>query len=203
MLPPYIMPDPPIDGWMSEEELKWLYERASECRSVVEIGSWCGKSTHALLSGCTGVVYAVDTFKGSLSEIESVHVRAKTEDIYAEFKKNVGRFSNLFTFNMESIKAATYFADKSVEMVFIDGDHAYPQIMQDIKAWFPKHTKIFCGHDRGQGGVPVALHDCGIGWVEGPGSMWMYSPNIPVREPSPSKDGIATIIPPPSMSIGI
>ena len=54
-----------ITGFMSEPELTQLYKWACECESIVEIGSWRGRSTHALLSGCKGKVYAVDHFGGN------------------------------------------------------------------------------------------------------------------------------------------
>ncbi len=52
-----------IQGWMSLKELNWLYQQAKKCDSILEIGSWKGRSTHALLSGCKGIVTCVDTFK--------------------------------------------------------------------------------------------------------------------------------------------
>lgn len=153
---------PYIDGWMSARELEWLYGMACEMGTVVEIGSWMGKSTHALLSGCKGTVFAVDHFKGSPSEIDGPHARAKTEDIYEIFKKNVGNFPNLIVLKMDSVEASKRFKDKSVDMVFIDGDHEPPQPRKDIEAWLPKTRKLICGHDMTQAGVPMALQELGI-----------------------------------------
>jgi predicted O-methyltransferase YrrM len=83
-----------IQGWMSETELLWLFNTAKEMNSVVEIGSWKGRSTHALLSGCKGTVYAVDHFLGSVDERETYHAEAKTRDIYKDFMGNVGSFKD-------------------------------------------------------------------------------------------------------------
>ena len=81
----YIIPNPAIDGWMDEKELNWLYTTALEMASVVEVGSWRGRSTSALLSGCKGPVFAVDTWKGSPDEINGTHADAVTQDIFAQF----------------------------------------------------------------------------------------------------------------------
>ena len=158
----YIEPNPGIDGWMNGTELQWLFEKASEMEKIVEVGSWMGKSTHALLSGCKGFVYAVDHFKGNASEIEGAHIRAKTEDIHAIFQRNVGYFDNLVTMKIDSREAAKHFKEKEIDMVFLDGDHEYSEVKADIEAWFPKCRKLFCGHDMRQQGVPQALVDCKI-----------------------------------------
>ena len=67
---------------MTEAELQWLTERAAEASSVVEIGSWKGRSTAALLSGCKGTVTAVDHFLGSPDDER--HKEAATTDIHEQ-----------------------------------------------------------------------------------------------------------------------
>jgi len=133
---------------MSPEDLTFLFESAKRMSSIVEIGSWKGRSTHALLSGCPGVVYAVDHFKGSQSaQAIGLAREAARVDIHVEFIKNVGYFSNLIVHRMKSLEAVSLFADQSVDMVFIDGEHLYEDVKADILAWLPKATKLICGHD--------------------------------------------------------
>jgi len=169
--------DPKIDGWISWMELPWLYETAKRMESIVEIGSWLGKSTHALLSGCPGTVTAVDTFRGSPSRIDTTHALAKTEDIHALFLHNVGYLPNLRVLRMESLEAAPLFPDRSVDMVWIDGDHEYQSVLADILAWRPKARRLLCGHDEGMEGVRRALRNAGVEYhVEGPSPpFWIWS----------------------------
>ena len=148
-----------IPGWMGDDELQWLFEKAKGMINVLEVGCWMGRSTHALLSGCPGSIYAVDHFKGSASQIETAHALAKTEDIHAMFMRNVGHFPNLVVLKMRSLEAAKLFAPKWFDMIFIDGDHEYTQVRGDIEAWMPKCKKLFCGHDASENGVPQALID--------------------------------------------
>ena len=131
---------------------------------MVEVGAWKGFTTHALLS--TGAkVIAVDHFKGNASEkIFFDDMKKGKEDVFDEFIKNVGHFINLSVLKMDSLEAAKLIKDESVDLVFLDGDHAYNSIMSDIVAWMPKVKPggILCGHDILQNGVPQALFDSRI-----------------------------------------
>ena len=135
-----------VEGWTSQKELNFLHNVAGEMETIVEIGSWKGRSTRALLSGTKGTVYAVDHFLGSKGE-EEQHKEAKEDVIYNQFLANNGQYKNLKVLRMSSAEAVKQFADKSVDMVFIDGEHTYEGVKEDIKLWLPKAKKIICGHD--------------------------------------------------------
>jgi len=147
-----------IPGWMTIEELTWLYWVAQEMDSIVEIGSWKGRSTDALLAGCKGTVWAVDHFKGSKTEVEMEREAAK-EDICKIFLGNVGHHKNLKLLKMDSLEAAKKFEDKSIDMVFIDGGHEYKEAKIDIETWLPKVKKLLCGHDCYNKGVKCAVKE--------------------------------------------
>lgn len=153
-----------IDGWMSKEELSWLHKVAGTMDSIAEIGSWKGRSTHALLTACKGTVTAIDHFKGSPGE--QAHKGIKP---YDDFKKNVGMFKNLKVLKMSSDKAV----DKvgKVDMVFIDGAHTYEAVKNDIEKWLPKTKKLICGHDFQWPGVQQAVTEK-LGFVHTCGTIW-------------------------------
>jgi len=161
-----------IDGFMSGDELDWLFERAQTMDSIVEIGSWKGLSTHALLSGCMGTVFAVDTFLGSPDEIEGAHIEARDHDIYQIFYRNVGHFKNLVTMRMESVKAAQFFRSQSIDMIFIDGSHKFSDIMIDLLSWVPICKNLICGHDIHEAGVPRALSLSKLNFKKEIGCLW-------------------------------
>lgn len=163
-----------IDGWMDNNALQWLYDRASEMQSVVEIGSWKGRSTDALLQGCPGPVFAVDHFKGSPNELGGAHSEALHHDIFPVFWTNVGHYKNLVVMRMQSDRASLFFADKSVDMVFIDGCHLYEAVMLDIISWKPKCRKLICGHDESDNSVKKALNDLHIEFKKTSGGIWFY-----------------------------
>lgn len=142
------IPGAHIQGWMSLTELKFLYEQAKKAKSILEIGSWKGRSTYALLSGCKGMVTAVDTFRGTDGE-EYAHAEAKKEDdpVYKEFMKNVGQFQNLRVIRATSKEAREVLKDEKFDMIFIDGDHSYQAVKDDIAMWKDKAKTLLCGHD--------------------------------------------------------
>lgn len=129
-----------IPGWMSTPEMRWLHEQAKRMESIVEIGCLIGRSSATLLGGCKGPVYCIDCWTG-----DNAGGR-----IY--FKENVGRYPNLRMIHDYSHNVVNSVPD--VDMVFIDGDHTYESITQDIEDWFPKARVLLCGHDYGHTDYP-------------------------------------------------
>lgn len=61
-----------------------------------------------------------------------------------------------------SVEAAQSFQDGSLDFVFIDANHNYDSIKEDIRAWYPKvrHAGLFSGHDyKGFAGVQQAVNE--------------------------------------------
>lgn len=156
---------------VQDGECIWLYKKALEMDSIVEIGSWVGKSTHALLSGCKGTVYAVDHFQGSKDPSDPVHRRSGKE----EFLKNCGHFPNLKLLEMPSGEAVKLFKDKSVDMIWIDGGHLTEEVVEDVTLWKPKARKLICGHDVVMGTVWLALQQLQLNWRPGASTIWEAS----------------------------
>jgi len=150
-----IYQDHAIKGWMSQACLEWLYQQAGKMRTIVEIGTYRGRSAHALASGCRGPINCVDpwptTRKGQVWSVDKWAGNAKYqedgEEIYQDAKKNLAEFDNLTLLRMTSLQASRQFQDASIDMVFIDGQHSYENVTQDISLWLPKAAKLLCGHD--------------------------------------------------------
>ena len=130
-----------IPGYMQFEELLWLYNTAKDMNSIIEVGSFKGRSTHALASGCKGKVTAVDHFEGSTLG-DGTH---GLKGIFEEFTKNTKEFTNLDVIKKSSSEAVQ--DCENVDMVFIDAGHTYKEVLEDIKTWKPKVKKLLCGHD--------------------------------------------------------
>ncbi len=165
---------PDIDGWMTFTELTWLYERAKEMEHIAELGSWKGRSTHALLSGCKGTVTAVDTWEGSDDLRDDTNWMAKREDVFQIFLKNVGNMPGFGFERGRGVEVFKEFPDKTFDMVFIDAGHTYEDVKADIAACLPKTRLLICGHDYVESwmGVIQAVDEA-FGKPDGvAGSIW-------------------------------
>jgi len=131
-----------IEGWMSEEELNWLFETSQKCNNIVEVGSFKGRSTHALLSGTQGKVTAIDSWK--LHWDKNHHHNG--EVVFKEFKENLKDFTNLEIVKATSNETVNRYEDDSLDMVFLDFTTQYHEYLQAIKKWSLK-TKFICGHE--------------------------------------------------------
>jgi glycosyltransferase involved in cell wall biosynthesis len=142
-----IYQDKGIDGYMSLSELNWLHQKAKEVDTFLELGSWKGRSSHALLSANKSKIICVDTWQGSMDPGDATNSLAKKEDIFELFKKNTEGFNNLVINRKKGIEAAKDYEDKSIDCIFIDAGHTYEEVKEDIAAWLPKAKKMICGHD--------------------------------------------------------
>lgn len=50
-------------GWMEPDEVSLILARATGKRNALEIGTYCGRSTNALLRAVSGTVYTVDAYE--------------------------------------------------------------------------------------------------------------------------------------------
>jgi len=146
-----------IDGWMTEAELTWLADWAKFYDSILEIGSWHGRSTRAIADNTKGRVVSVDHFNGSRGERDSGHASAKLDDgdnAFLEFFKN--GYDSLMSGHLLSIRgnfsniASIMIANRTkFDMIFIDGGHTYEEVKGDIASAFLllKLGGMICGHD--------------------------------------------------------
>jgi predicted O-methyltransferase YrrM len=165
------------DGWMEPGELEWLAEHASRAQAIVEVGSWCGRSTMALACHTQGTIFAVDTWLGS-EEHQGVFQNNPPDHVFKKFQENfwdhicVGR---VIPVRLPSIAAASLFAGLGArfDMVFIDAAHDYDNIHADISAWLPlvRPNGLICGHDMGYPPIVRAVGEL-VGIVSTHHSIW-------------------------------
>ncbi len=174
-----------IKGFLSSEEGESLFkasELASNLGSILEIGSYCGKSTICLALGCrknSEVVFTIDHHKGSeehqigeaFHDPELVNTQTGKVDSFAEFRKNIsamGVEDNIIPIVAKSSLVASAWRTP-LAMIFIDGGHSMESALNDYRNWsqfllrggfLAIHDVFEAPEDGGQ--APRAIYDLAI-----------------------------------------
>lgn len=95
---------------------------------------------------------AVDLWQDKAkSDVECDENYHNAEAVYQEFKANVEKHypEQIMVMRKDTVEAANYVQDGTVDFVFIDADHTYEGAKRDIAAWLPKVRPggMICGHD--------------------------------------------------------
>jgi predicted O-methyltransferase YrrM len=165
-----MIPDLPDDidqikGFLADDEAQALYQHAlhaSASGAVLEIGSYCGKSTIYLGLACranNGTVFALDHHRGSEEHQlgEFFHDPALFDagegvmDSFREFRRNIRRaaLDDIVVPVVSGSKAAAKHWQTPLAMLFIDGGHSLNAALTDYRCW--------TGHLI-RGGI-LAIHD--------------------------------------------
>lgn len=162
-----------VPGFMSPDELEWLNQQARLMHSIVEIGSWKGRSAVALMKGLEaghgGVLHCVDLWERWKPE----RIAASPIDAFvANMRRAVGRLPVMWP--MSSVEAAQHFRGH-VDMVFIDSSHDGLSVAKDIDAWKSRAARLLCGHDFGHPDYPDVervVRERFPDVERGPGYLW-------------------------------
>lgn len=111
-----------------------LIEELPELERVAELGSYCGVSTEVWAIAFPEVV-AIDNWW--------------VQGTYENFVKRIALYPNIRHFRLTTNEAVQLFPDGYFDLVYIDADHNYNAIVEDIKRWKPKLKSggYLTGHD--------------------------------------------------------
>ena len=129
-----------LQGWTGLLELEELYLLAStvpDDEVVVEVGSYCGRSTAALAlgAGCRDhAVVTIDPHTGDIGQSEVVLPSSEPVLRYNLALAGVTSAVDVQVMTSEDA-AAAYVAPPSVGMLFVDGWHTRDAVIADVRAW--------------------------------------------------------------------
>ena len=141
-----------INGWFNHEKVyDFLVSSCPKGGTFVECGAWLGKSSAYLadISEYKKIhVWIVDSWQGSSNELDTHHKLVKHSDIYSSFLENM-RDRNFKHLKALSCEASLHFDNESCDVVFIDMEHTYEAVKNDIELWLPKVKSggYLAGHD--------------------------------------------------------
>jgi precorrin-6B methylase 2 len=151
-------------GWLTEPEGREL-ARVAEGKTVLEVGSFCGRST-VCLARTAKAVTAVDTFDGRGTACEG--------DTLATFRKNLERYGVADRVTDIKGDSAAVLPDLPpvYDLIFIDGSHDFESVARDAELALGclKPGGLLAFHDyqsgRGDEGVTRAVDDLLTGGAE-------------------------------------
>ena len=165
-----MLPDLPADfdqikGFLAQDEAEALYAQAAQAcllGPVLEIGSYCGKSTIYLGLACRSAhatVFALDHHRGSeehqpgeFFHDPDLFDSAQGEvDTFREFRRNISNagLNDIVVPIVASSANASRHWRTPLGMLFIDGGHSLDAALTDYRCWEPHLVR---------GGV-LAIHD--------------------------------------------
>lgn len=115
----------------------------------VEIGTDRGGYAKNILDRIPDVyLYTLDPWLpyNEGNEVKDVNKMIEIED---EAMRTLSKYPNCTVWKTTSMNALKYFDNDSLDFVFIDGNHEYEYVKEDIREWTKKVKPggIVCGHD--------------------------------------------------------
>jgi len=132
---------------------------------LVEIGSYCGESSEIIATNFPySDINCVDpwtsyTEEGSTYDLNQQALELKEAELI--FESVMSRYSNIKKNKMSSIQYANQIEDESVDFVYIDGNHQYSSVMEDLSIWNKKIKigGVIAGHDFSWAPVSRAIYE--------------------------------------------
>jgi len=172
-----------IPGWFTYPQLYSYMAKRYDNAHFVEIGSFQGNSAafmavEIINSGHNIKLDCIDTWdRITIEGLGTINPEKLPDDIvYQLFLKNIEPVKHIINpKKLSSIEASKLYADESLDFVFIDANHIYRAVMDDIMLWFPKVKKggHIAGHDYGAiwPGVVEAVNDYFAGYIASGGTV--------------------------------
>jgi hypothetical protein len=154
--------DPPIASRSARAALVTSLIRPGDVG--VEIGVQVGAFAYGvLLQRRPSRLYLIDPWQyGLQGDVETDPTQEKQAGRDAEYRSVCERFapfSNVEILRLRSEDAAARFADRSLDYVYIDGEHSFEAVTRDLTNYFPKVKVggLLIGDDYGWTGVAPAV----------------------------------------------
>ena len=113
-----------------------------------EIGVYKGEFTK-LFCDVGLKMYAIDPWHSYGGSGRTQKMQSRQDFLYGHASRLLGRYNDCTIIRKNSADAVLHFKDRSLDFVYIDGDHSFRHIAHDIQMWSYKVRKggVVSGHD--------------------------------------------------------
>jgi Methyltransferase domain/Glycosyl transferase family 2 len=150
-----------VEGWLRREEAELLLRftrravTGHDTPAVVEIGSFCGKSTIVLASAVKTAnpaarVYAIDPHDGEVGAHDTLEGVRSESPTFERFQTNVAAAGLAGLIHAIRQRSHEVSWDRPIAFLFVDGLHDYANVARDFHHFEPYLRE----------GAYVAFHDC-------------------------------------------
>jgi hypothetical protein len=147
------------------------------------------------------------TFADTIYRDQSNIDQEEFERVYAEARENLSPYKDRsLIVRKTSVEAAASFPDGSLDFVYLDGNHCFEAVREDIETWYPKIKDggLLAGHDYVEDGITVhgdfgvrkavaefsAKHQINIYQTAEPFPSWMAQKPKPAGNPAVRLDDL-------------
>lgn len=117
----------------------------------VELGSFKGQFANTILNNWNGKLLMVDVWRElPHEEYDDASNHREHIDAYTQAMDNIkGYEDRAYMLRMKGEHACDFISDQSLDFVYIDANHTYKCVKEDINLWYPKVKSggIVMGHD--------------------------------------------------------
>jgi hypothetical protein len=117
----------------------------------VEVGTFKGEYSKEILERWDGQLFMIDVWDELGDEyIDASNHKNFEGGVYGECMKNIRGFEDrAIMIRTKSDIASKFFENNSLDFVYIDANHSYEFVKQDLNLWYPKVKKggWVMGHD--------------------------------------------------------
>lgn len=158
-----------VDHETRSEVIDYIADKATDDMILCELGTFMGGSMCRLLSklkelGKSPKVYAIDNWQyENISSASLAQGKINSaEEGYTKFQSYLeGLNLSCNILREDTAQAAKHFEDKSVSYLFMDANHGYGGVCEELKMWLPKMADkcLIAIHDWPSQGIQSAVHD--------------------------------------------
>lgn len=131
----------------SRDELPAFFKEMN-FKTGAEVGVYKGEFTEKFCK--EGLkMFAIDPWIGFSGQGRSQRLQERQDFLYEHTKRVLAPYENCTIIRKLSQDAVKEFATRSLDFVYIDGDHRFPYVAHDIYEWYWKIRRggIISGHD--------------------------------------------------------
>jgi len=120
-----------------------------EYKLGIEVGTFVGEFSKTILSTWNGILYCLDVWRGMDDYKDSSNISDPIKTISLVLDNVKGYEDRCVLIRTTSKYGSTMFPDEYFDFIYIDANHKYKYVKEDISCWYPKIKKggMMSGHD--------------------------------------------------------